>query len=125
MCQVFIDCAKLWLEEKRQLVEYNKCPPIIEMDEECLEKKLKLIELIKGWPDERVAKHTNWPLSLFTDLSSFVCSLSWSAYIILIDNYDKPFLAVNRADWSKKERMSGRCMLDVLYTVMFKVSKML
>ncbi|KAJ2481835.1 hypothetical protein IWW56_001451 [Coemansia sp. RSA 2131] len=73
-------------------------------------------------PDDMGLKYKNLALRMFKALSSFV-SKTFGRYILLIDEYDIPFITINLANWSPEDKQAAQGILKLLFQTMLKDNK--
>ncbi|KAJ2106886.1 hypothetical protein GGI16_001752 [Coemansia sp. S142-1] len=86
---------------------------------EQLKRKLLAYESASDLPASQMAEHAELTQSLFQALSTFI-SKQYGKYLLLIDEYDIPFISIHLADWSSKEKKAA---LDILKTLFQKMLK--
>ncbi|KAJ2532624.1 hypothetical protein GGH20_001053 [Coemansia sp. RSA 1937] len=64
-------------------------------------------------------KYINFAQKLFEALSDFVSDV-YGRYILLIDEYDIPFITVQLANWSSEEKQAAQGILKLLFQTMLK-----
>ncbi|KAJ2258866.1 hypothetical protein GGI13_000352 [Coemansia sp. RSA 455] len=84
-----------------------------------LKRKLLAYESASDLPASQMAEHAELTQSLFQALSTFI-SKQYGKYLLLIDEYDIPFISIHLADWSNKEKKAA---LDILKTLFQKMLK--
>ncbi|KAJ2137763.1 hypothetical protein J3F82_006062, partial [Coemansia sp. RSA 637] len=67
-------------------------------------------------------KYINFAQKLFEALSDFVSDV-YGRYILLIDEYDIPFITVQLANWSSEEKQAAQGILKLLFQTMLKDNK--
>ncbi|KAJ2337997.1 hypothetical protein GGF43_006979, partial [Coemansia sp. RSA 2618] len=70
-------------------------------------------------PDDMGLKYKNLALRMFKALSEFV-SETYGRYILLIDEYDIPFITVHLANWSQEDKQTAQGILKLLFQTMLK-----
>ncbi|KAJ2461753.1 hypothetical protein EV174_007195, partial [Coemansia sp. RSA 2320] len=70
-------------------------------------------------PSSQMSEHTDLAQSLFKALSTFV-SKQYGRYILLIDEYDIPFITGYLAKWSNEDKQAALDILKALFQEMFK-----
>ncbi|KAJ2360955.1 hypothetical protein H4S01_005489, partial [Coemansia sp. RSA 2610] len=61
---------------------------------------------------------------MFEALSDFVAH-TYGRYILLIDEYDIPFITVHLANWSKEDKQAAQDILKLMFQTMLKDNKYL
>ncbi|KAJ2716124.1 hypothetical protein H4R19_000827, partial [Coemansia spiralis] len=87
-----------------------------------LDSLVKLRQLSEGaanGPDDTGLQFKNLALRMFEALSEYV-STTQGRYILLIDEYDIPFISIRLADWSKKDKNAAWGILKLLFQTMLK-----
>ncbi|KAJ2209187.1 hypothetical protein IW145_000131 [Coemansia sp. RSA 521] len=64
-------------------------------------------------------KYINFAQKLFEALSDFVSDV-YGRYILLIDEYDIPFITVQLANWSAEDKQAAQGILKLLFQTMLK-----
>ncbi|KAJ2152907.1 hypothetical protein J3F82_002356 [Coemansia sp. RSA 637] len=64
-------------------------------------------------------KYINFAQKLFEALSDFVARV-FGRYILLIDEYDIPFITVQLANWTSKDKQAAQGILKLLFQTMLK-----
>ncbi|KAJ2078756.1 hypothetical protein H4R24_004258 [Coemansia sp. RSA 988] len=64
-------------------------------------------------------EYTGFVQLLFSDLSEFIAK-QYGRYILLIDEYDIPFITVHLASWSKDDKHDAQEALKLLFQTMLK-----
>ncbi|KAJ2182728.1 hypothetical protein GGF45_000602 [Coemansia sp. RSA 551] len=67
-------------------------------------------------------KYINFAQKLFEALSDFVSDV-YGRYILLIDEYDIPFITVQLANWSAEDKQAAQGILKLLFQTMLKDNK--
>ncbi|KAJ2392677.1 hypothetical protein GGI05_002611 [Coemansia sp. RSA 2603] len=69
--------------------------------------------------DKFATTYKNMIQSIFESLSAFVSS-QFGRYILLVDEYDIPFISIHLADWDIKTKKAAQGIMKLLLQTMFK-----
>ncbi|KAJ2340011.1 hypothetical protein GGH91_004307, partial [Coemansia sp. RSA 2671] len=89
-----------------------------------LESDLELYQRSRSMPASQMADYTDLAQSLFQSLSMFVAQ-QFGKYLLLIDEYDIPFITIRLATWSNGEKKAAREVMKLLFQLMVKDNKYL
>ncbi|KAJ2834579.1 hypothetical protein GGI24_000319 [Coemansia furcata] len=122
LCDTLASVAKTWLEEI-ELTDTNisiraKYP----LDE--LKAALKLFQESRSLPSDKMVGYTDLAKSLFQALSTFIAK-QYGKYLLLIDEYDIPFISIHLAKWSSEDKQAALDVMKALFQDMLKDNKYL
>ncbi|KAJ1996831.1 hypothetical protein GGI06_006662, partial [Coemansia sp. S85] len=86
---------------------------------EQLKRKLLVYENASDLPASLMAEHAELTQSLFQAISTFIAK-QFGQYLLLIDEYDIPFISIHLAKWSEEDKQAA---LDVMKTLFQKMLK--
>ncbi|KAJ2056827.1 hypothetical protein GGI17_005994 [Coemansia sp. S146] len=119
LCKAIANTAQGHLDE----LEHSKT--LINPNAQNAEKRLctylETAERIGNMSEDEAARYRGLPSTLFSALSSFV-HRQFGKYILLLDEYDIPFLSLFEGAWDTVGRENALSMLEMLFQAMFKVS---
>ncbi|KAJ2077146.1 hypothetical protein H4R24_005304 [Coemansia sp. RSA 988] len=84
-----------------------------------LTRTLKMLDDIMYLQANQVVEYIGFVHLLFNDLSDFIAK-QYGRYLLLVDEYDIPFITIHLASWSKKDKQSARNILKQLFQTMLK-----
>ncbi|KAJ2094868.1 hypothetical protein GGI16_005400, partial [Coemansia sp. S142-1] len=117
LCDTFASAIKKWLVE----IELTNADISIRakypLDE--LRRKLLTYQNASDLPANQMVGYTDLAQSLFQALSAFVAQ-QFGQYLLLIDEYDIPFISIHLAKWSDEDKGAA---LDVMKTLFQKILK--
>ncbi|KAJ2032146.1 hypothetical protein GGI08_001191 [Coemansia sp. S2] len=96
--------------------------PNAQYAEKNLRTCLETAERISGMSEDEAARYRVLPSTLFSALSKFV-RRQFGQYILLLDEYDIPFLSLLEGNWDEAGRDHASSMLGKLFQTMFKGNK--
>ncbi|KAJ2859980.1 hypothetical protein GGH94_005790 [Coemansia aciculifera] len=118
-------CKAIARTAKRHLGEFKYFTKPVNSDVQDAEKSLRTYletaEKIGSMADEDAAQRSELPSTLFGALSAFVYQ-QYGAYILLLDEYDIPFLNLLEGTLDEASKVRTSAMLGRLFQDMFKVS---
>ncbi|KAJ2813113.1 hypothetical protein H4S07_000923 [Coemansia furcata] len=109
--------AQKWIEEielASTAVSIRACHPF-----EQLKRKVQAYESSSDLPASQMVEHAELTQSLFQALSTFIAK-QFGQYLLLIDEYDIPFISIHLAKWSSEDKIAA---LDVMKTLFQKMLK--
>ncbi|KAJ2688761.1 hypothetical protein IWW39_001976 [Coemansia spiralis] len=86
---------------------------------EQLKSELELHHKSRSLPASQMAEHAELTQSLFQAISTFIAK-QFGQYLLLIDEYDIPFISIHLAKWSDEDKQAA---LDVMKTLFQKMLK--
>ncbi|KAJ2583442.1 hypothetical protein GGH95_000999 [Coemansia sp. RSA 1836] len=122
ICDAIATVAQKWIEE----VELSdiKVSLRARYPFDQLKRKLQAYENASDLPASQMADHTDVAKSLFQALSTFIAK-QFGQYLLLIDEYDIPFISIHLADWSSQEKKAALDIMKALFQKMLKDNKYL
>ncbi|KAJ2496304.1 hypothetical protein GGH96_005924 [Coemansia sp. RSA 1972] len=87
-----------------------------------LTRLLQTYENVSNTPEEDAIKHKTLIQRMFKALSELISS-QFGRYILLIDEYDIPFITVQLANWSPEDKQAAQGILKLLFQTMLKDNK--
>ncbi|KAJ2026354.1 hypothetical protein IWW57_003063, partial [Coemansia sp. S610] len=117
LCEAIACTARRHLGELR----YSDKPVSSDLQEaeRHLRDSLQLVRDVCGLSADKAAQYETLPSTLFSDLSRFVF-LQNGRYILLLDEYDTPLLALLQSSWDKVDKEHAHSMFERLFQAMFK-----
>ncbi|KAJ2839795.1 hypothetical protein J3B01_000405 [Coemansia erecta] len=116
ICSVIATCMQAWINEARQSKQKS------EQFKQDLDDVAHFYQVYKDLcrgPDDMGLKYKNLALRMFKALSTFVTNV-YGRYILLIDEYDIPFITVQLANWSSEDKQAAQGILKLLFQTMLK-----
>ncbi|KAJ2896950.1 hypothetical protein IWW38_001872 [Coemansia aciculifera] len=89
-----------------------------------LKRKLQAYEDASDLPASQMAEHAELTQSLFQALSTFIVK-QFGQYLLLIDEYDIPFISIHLAKWSVDDKLAALDIMKALFQKMLKDNKYL
>ncbi|KAJ2795231.1 hypothetical protein H4R21_005194 [Coemansia helicoidea] len=118
LCCVFADVIeKLVADAQYDTAEQTTCVP----DLDHLGRLYKLCKTAVEGSDDTGLQFKGLALRMFEAISQYVRK-RYGNYILLIDEYDIPFITIRLADWSKEDKGAAWGILKLLFQKMLKVS---
>ncbi|KAJ2908210.1 hypothetical protein GGI21_003114 [Coemansia aciculifera] len=117
--ETFAKTAREWIEDNAIVME--SLPATARGSFARLEETLECCRTSRRLVGNHVADFANLAQTVFEDLSEFVYKLS-GQYVLLVDEYDIPFVTIFLADWSHSEKQAARTTVESLFQSMVKVS---
>ncbi|KAJ1848487.1 hypothetical protein LPJ73_003957, partial [Coemansia sp. RSA 2703] len=117
LCGCLVEVAEKWIREydiANPKQKRNACLEVKEL-RRCTNKYRKY--RIKA--DKFATTYKNMIQSIFESLSAFVSS-QFGRYILLVDEYDIPFISIHLADWDIKTKKAAQGIMKLLLQTMFK-----
>ncbi|KAJ2821878.1 hypothetical protein GGI24_004093 [Coemansia furcata] len=117
LCDTFANVAQKWIEEIELVgttVSVRARHPF-----EQLKIVLDFFYKARMAPSSLMSDHTDMAKSLFQALSTFIAK-QFGQYLLLIDEYDIPFISIHLAKWSSDDKQAA---LDVMKTLFQKMLK--
>ncbi|KAJ2381881.1 hypothetical protein GGI05_005834, partial [Coemansia sp. RSA 2603] len=114
-------CECLVVESEKWLDEYDSHTS----NQKYSSKAAELREYIRKYKtlhfetDEVATRYKNLIQRLFESLSAFVKS-QFGRYILLVDEYDIPFISIHLAKWSSDTKLEAQGIMKLLLQTMFK-----
>ncbi|KAJ2019217.1 hypothetical protein GGI06_002573 [Coemansia sp. S85] len=122
LCDTIALVTKKWLEE----VEVTEAKIVVRakysLDE--LKRKLQTYQNASDLPSEKMVSYTDLAQSLFQALSTFITK-QYGKYLLLIDEYDIPFISIHLAKWSDEDKQAALAVMKTLFQKMLKDNKYL
>ncbi|KAJ2739342.1 hypothetical protein GGI20_006124, partial [Coemansia sp. BCRC 34301] len=117
LCDTLANVAQKWIEE----VEITEAKISIRARHSLkqLQDGLDFFYKARMVPEIQMAGYTDLAQSLFQALSTFIAK-QFGRYLLLIDEYDIPFISINLAKWSGKDKQAALDILKVLFQKMLK-----
>ncbi|KAJ2810766.1 hypothetical protein FBU31_007914, partial [Coemansia sp. 'formosensis'] len=84
-----------------------------------LKSELELHHKSRSMPASQMVEHAELTQSLFQALSAFVAQ-QFGQYILLIDEYDIPFISIHLAKWSSEDKQAALNVMKALFQDMLK-----
>ncbi|KAJ1666265.1 hypothetical protein GGF38_002900, partial [Coemansia sp. RSA 25] len=84
-----------------------------------LKSALELFQKCRSLRASQMAEHAELTQSLFQALSALIAK-QFGQYLLLIDEYDIPFISINLAKWSEEDKQAALDILKVLFQKMLK-----
>ncbi|KAJ2889962.1 hypothetical protein IWW38_004396, partial [Coemansia aciculifera] len=84
-----------------------------------LKLELELYHKSRSFPASQMAEHAELTQSLFQALSTFIAQ-QFGQYLLLIDEYDIPFISIHLADWTSQDKKAALGVMKALFQKMFK-----
>ncbi|KAJ2256063.1 hypothetical protein GGI13_001328 [Coemansia sp. RSA 455] len=109
--------AQKWIEEIEMTNTIISIRAKYPLDE--LKRKLLTYQNTSDLPASRMVEHAELTQSLFQALSTFIAK-QFGQYLLLIDEYDIPFISIHLAKWSDEDKGAA---LDVMKTLFQKMLK--
>ncbi|KAJ2335185.1 hypothetical protein GGI00_001492, partial [Coemansia sp. RSA 2681] len=122
LCDTIATVAQKWIEEVELSgikVFLRACCPF-----EQLKSALELFQKCLSFPEVQMCGYTDLAQSLFKAISTFIAK-QFGQYLLLIDEYDIPFISINLADWSSQEKKAALDVMKALFHDMLKDNKYL
>ncbi|KAJ2493689.1 hypothetical protein IWW37_000320 [Coemansia sp. RSA 2050] len=117
LCDTFAGAIKKWLVEIELTGAKISIRAKYPLEE--LKAALRVFQESRSLPSDRMTGYTDLAQSLFQALSAFIAQQS-GQYLLLIDEYDIPFIAIHLAKWSSEDKQAA---LDVMKTLFQKMLK--
>ncbi|KAJ2031527.1 hypothetical protein IWW57_000671 [Coemansia sp. S610] len=122
LCDTLALVTKKWLEEievtEAKIAVRSKYP----LDE--LKRKLQTYQNASDLPARHMSDYTDLAQSLFQALSTFIAK-QYGKYLLLIDEYDIPFITIHLAKWSDEDKQAALDVMKTLFQKMLKDNKYL
>ncbi|KAJ2339863.1 hypothetical protein GGH91_004352, partial [Coemansia sp. RSA 2671] len=122
LCDTFAGAIKKWLVEIELTDARISIRAKYPLDE--LKAALRLFQESRLLPSEKMASYTDLAQSLFQALSVFVAQ-QFGKYLLLIDEYDIPFISIHLAKWSDEDKLAALDVMKALFQDMLKDNKYL
>ncbi|KAJ2440795.1 hypothetical protein GGF42_007509, partial [Coemansia sp. RSA 2424] len=122
LCDTFAAAIKKWLVEIEITDARISTRAKYSLNE--LKRKLRAYENASDLPANQMVNYSDLAQSLFQALSSFVAQ-QFGQYLLLIDEYDIPFISIHLADWSSQEKKAVLNVMKALFHDMLKDNKYL
>ncbi|KAJ2865818.1 hypothetical protein GGH94_001950 [Coemansia aciculifera] len=117
LCHTLASIIKKWLEDielTNAIISARARYPLNE-----LKSALELFQKCRSLPASQMVDQSDLAQSLFQALSTFIAK-QFGQYILLIDEYDIPFISIYLAKWSDEDKQAA---LDVMKTLFQKMLK--
>lgn len=118
LCDTLASVTKKWLEEI-ELTDANISIRAKYPLEE-LKAALRLFQESRSLPSHQMVGYTDLAKSLFQALSTFIAK-QYGKYLLLIDEYDIPFISIHLAKWSDGDKQAALDVMKALFQDMLKV----
>ncbi|KAJ2115539.1 hypothetical protein IW146_002225 [Coemansia sp. RSA 922] len=89
-----------------------------------LKRKLLTYQNTSDLPASQMVEHAELTQSLFQALSTFIAK-QYGQYLLLIDEYDIPFISIHLAKWSDEDKHAALDVMKTLFQKMLKDNKYL
>ncbi|KAJ1859119.1 hypothetical protein LPJ73_001824 [Coemansia sp. RSA 2703] len=116
LCGCLAAVAEKWLQEYEAslTIKFSPCVEAIK-----LRKFIAKFEDLNFEADSFAIGYSNLIQNMFESLSAFVAS-QFGRYILLVDEYDIPFISIHLADWDIKSKKAAQGIMKLLLQTMFK-----
>ncbi|KAJ2071466.1 hypothetical protein GGH13_003335 [Coemansia sp. S155-1] len=101
LCDTLVSVTRKWLEEIELTNTNISIRAKIPLDE--LKRKLLTYQNASDLPSNQMLGYTDLAKSLFQALSTFIAK-QYGQYLLLIDEYDIPFISIHLAKWSDGDK---------------------
>ncbi|KAJ2812461.1 hypothetical protein H4S07_001384 [Coemansia furcata] len=118
LCKAIARSVQHHLDELKHS-KLTVCPEAIDAEMD-LRGFLETVKQLRGLPNDDFAQRSELPCDLFSALSRFV-RRQFGGYILLVDEYDIPFLTLLEGNWDEVDRDDSSTILETLFQDMFKV----
>ncbi|KAJ2358672.1 hypothetical protein GGF43_000656 [Coemansia sp. RSA 2618] len=116
VCSAIATVMQAWMDE----ADYNiKQQELAKQDQDDVIHFYRAFKDLCRGPDDMGLKYKNLALRMFEALSGFV-SKAYGRYILLIDEYDIPFITIHLANWSQEDKQTAQGILKLLFQTMLK-----
>ncbi|KAJ2236700.1 hypothetical protein H4R99_000142 [Coemansia sp. RSA 1722] len=115
LCGCLAVVATSWIKSFAE----NGASGIDNMELNKLRRALDKYEEIRYDSSDKAVVYAGLVQSMFKNLSEFISSI-YGRYILLIDEYDVPFISINLADWDARTKKGAQGILKLLFQTMFK-----
>ncbi|KAJ2041554.1 hypothetical protein H4S03_000278 [Coemansia sp. S3946] len=122
LCDTLASVTRKWLEEIELTNTNISIRAKYPLEE--LKAALRLFQESRSLPSNQMLGYTDLAKSLFQALSTFIAK-QYGRYLLLIDEYDIPFISIHLADWSIKEKKAALDVMKALFQDMLKDNKYL
>ncbi|KAJ2014003.1 hypothetical protein IWW57_005947, partial [Coemansia sp. S610] len=122
LCDTFAGAIKKWLVEIELTDARISIRAKYPLDE--LKRKLLAYQNASDLPSEKMASYTDLAQALFQALSTLVAH-QFGKYLLLIDEYDIPFISIHLAKWSDEDKLAALDVMKALFQDMLKDNKYL
>ncbi|KAJ2333455.1 hypothetical protein GGI00_002323, partial [Coemansia sp. RSA 2681] len=122
LCDTIATVAQKWIEE----VELSdiKVSLRARYPFEQLKSALELFQKCRSLPEVQMSGYTDLAQSLFKVISTFIAK-QFGQYLLLIDEYDIPFISIHLADWNSQDKKAALDVMKALFHDMLKDNKYL
>ncbi|KAJ2837149.1 hypothetical protein FBU31_001203 [Coemansia sp. 'formosensis'] len=117
LCHTIANVAQKWIEEIKLVgtaVSDRARHPF-----EQLKRRLQSYESAIDLPENQMASYTDLAKLLFQMLSTFIAK-QFGRYLLLIDEYDIPFISIHLAKWSDEDKQAALEVMKALFQDMLK-----
>ncbi|KAJ2041104.1 hypothetical protein H4S03_000594 [Coemansia sp. S3946] len=117
LCDTLANVAQKWIEE----IELAGTAVSVRarLSFEQLKYGLDFIYKARMAPSSQMSDHTDVAKSLFQALSTFIAK-QFGQYLLLIDEYDIPFISIHLAKWSDEDKGAALDIMKTLFQDMLK-----
>ncbi|KAJ2160826.1 hypothetical protein GGF46_001956 [Coemansia sp. RSA 552] len=117
LCGIFAGAAEQWLENYYST--RAQATTTIPIYVQKLEQLIKRCVTISSETGDCAVQYKNLPQMIFKSLSNLITK-AFGRYILLIDEYDIPFISVCLASWSRADKAAAQGILKLLFQSMLK-----
>ncbi|KAJ2827184.1 hypothetical protein GGI24_002714, partial [Coemansia furcata] len=117
LCDTIASVIKKWLEEIELTGANISIRAKYPLDE--LKRKLLTYQNASDLPSSQMSDYTDLAQSLFQALSTFIAK-QHGHYLLLIDEYDIPFVSIYLAKWSDEDKQAALEVMKALFQDMLK-----
>ncbi|KAJ2321262.1 hypothetical protein GGI00_006087, partial [Coemansia sp. RSA 2681] len=117
LCDTFAAAIKKWIEE----VELSgiKVSLRARYSLEEIKSALELFQRCRSLPASQMVDQSDLAQSLFQALSTFIAK-QFGQYLLLIDEYDIPFISIHLAKWKDEDKQAALDVMKALFHDMLK-----
>ncbi|KAJ1851018.1 hypothetical protein LPJ73_003194, partial [Coemansia sp. RSA 2703] len=117
LCKIIEVAAQVWLKQYKSIGSDADQNSSMEVEE--LKEVIRITKDLRKKPGSEIADYSHIVYELFTSLSNFV--YSWFGhYILLVDEYDMPFVTITLSNWDIETKNTARKIMKKLYDIMIK-----
>ncbi|KAJ2011600.1 hypothetical protein IWW57_006569, partial [Coemansia sp. S610] len=109
--------AQKWVEEME--ITHAQVLDRARYSFEQLKSELELHHKSRSLPASQMAEHAELTQSLFQAISTFIAK-QFGQYLLLIDEYDIPFISIHLAKWSDEDKQAALDVMKALFQDMLK-----
>ncbi|KAJ2828493.1 hypothetical protein IWW50_001361 [Coemansia erecta] len=115
LCGIFAAASERWMSELLSHAQ-NPCGHVHFGK---LSRLLQTYEDVCNASEEEAIKFKTLVQRMFKSLSELIAS-QFGRYILLIDEYDIPFITIHLANWSQEDKQAAQGILKLLFQTMLK-----